>query len=181
MYSIIRAFGINYAENSSIIKQIKKPETGDPAGSPSEGMDGVGSLDPAEGPERRGGACTGADTRPEEAKACREQGIETPESCLCGPFLPHSEASFAIKTLLPLPGILPGRDLSSAEQPSIVKARGAPWGWDSEKRRKAGVRMGLSWSRPGCGGAGTAEASGCHGHGEPSLALVRAPGFLPLS
>lgn len=55
MYSIIQAFGINYAENSSIIKQIKKPETGDTAGSPSEGMDSVGSLDPAEGPERKEG------------------------------------------------------------------------------------------------------------------------------
>lgn len=74
MYSIIQAFGINYAENSSIIKQIKKPETGDTAGSPSEGMDSVGSLDPVEGPERRGGRGlrSRAYTDPEEAKACWE-------------------------------------------------------------------------------------------------------------
>lgn len=54
MYSIIQAFGINYAENSSIIKQIKKPKTGDAAGSPSEGTGGCGQLDPVEGPEGEG-------------------------------------------------------------------------------------------------------------------------------
>lgn len=174
MYSIIQAFGINYAENSSIIKQIKKPETGDTASSPSEGMDSVGSLDPAEGPQRKGGTvCATADT-PRRGQGLMGARTQTPESCLCRPFSPHWKLFFPIiKTLLPLPGILFHQGL---EQPSFVRTRGAHWGWSG----KAGVRTGLSWSRQGCQGEGTAEPSGCQGHREPSLALVKAPGLLLL-
>lgn len=66
------------------------------------------------------------------------------------------------------------RDLSSAEQPSFVRASGAHLGWDSMRSRKAGVRTGLSWSRQGCEGAGTAEASGCQGH-QCKLGIGKGP------
>lgn len=176
MYSIIQAFGINYAENSSIIKQIKKPETGDTAGSPSEGMDSVGSLDPAERPQRKGG--TVCNSRHAQ-KRPRPDGSEE--------LRPLSPASAGLSHLIgsPPPSSKPccpcqassfTRDLSSAEQPSFVRARGAHWGWSG----KAGVRTGLRWSRHGCQGEGTAEPPGCQGHREPSLALVKAPGLLLL-
>ena len=92
MYSIIQDFGINYAENSSIIKQIKKPETGDMAGSPSEDMGRGGRPDPAEGQEGRAADRGG----PGEAEA--SQGL--------GPWDPHLPKVFS-----PLPGrrILPSK------------------------------------------------------------------------
>lgn len=67
MYSIIQAFGINYAENSSIIKQIKKLETGDTAGTPSEGTGGRGQPDPAE-EQAQWRRCPGADGEAQEAQ-----------------------------------------------------------------------------------------------------------------
>lgn len=102
MYSIIQAFGINYAENSSIIKQIKKPETGDTAGSLSEGTSGCGQPDSAEGQEGEERALF--KSRRGRPRGGHGLGVGRasgpPNSASAGLLATPKEAFFAIKALL---------------------------------------------------------------------------------
>lgn len=143
MYSIIQAFGINYAENSSIIKQIKKPETGDTAGSPSEGMDSVGSLDPAEGPERKGGTVCNSRHAQKRPRPDGSEGLSRPLSPASAGLSHHIGSSFffVIKTLLPLPGILFHQGLELRRAAMVCKGKGCTLGVEQEGGCEDGAQL----------------------------------------
>lgn len=158
MYSIIQAFGINYAENSSIIKQIKKPETGDTAGSPSEGMDSVGRAWTRQRDQkgREGGDFaqerTEAQKRPRPAgsKGLRLLSLPLPAflTTLGGIFPPHQNPAAPARQPVS-PGALTARNSHPSKGRGVHPAVSSVWS------RKAGARTRLSWSRQQCEGAGT--------------------------